>query len=151
MAGPVVTTGDLISAADWNGLSLGVLDETKRTSDFATSSTSFVDLGSVSVSSTMDAGRKVKLTATWPSATHSAPGRYTIEIVDASGTRLQAVVVRNGSTDAEGGRSFSATGTPSSGSKSWKLRVAATDAGTVTITGDSTNPISLLLEDIGAA
>lgn len=148
---PVVTTGDLVAAADWNALSLGWAAQITRTSDFSTSSATAVDLGSVSVTFTAASSRRYKLSAHIPSATHDASGRWQVQITDGSNNAVQTMESGFNGTSQAGGGSLFVTVTPSAGSVTYKLRCRVLDTGTVTFKAASTNPIVLLAEDIGAA
>lgn len=142
--------GDIVNLSHMRDtMPRGFIDDATRGATASTTSTSYVDLGSnpPTVTYTFDAGRKVRVTATWPSATHTGPGRWSMLIADGANNGLQSQVVRHGNVNAEGGGTLVMTDTPAAGSKTYKLRFRAVDAGTVTVNPD----IVLTVEDIGPA
>lgn len=132
-----------------NAITLGY---TQITSNFATSSGTFTDVTSLSVTVTIPAGgRRVKITAFGGLLSSSvANGGASANIYDV--TAGAQLATASGATNASGdlaSLTVLASHIPSSGSRTYKVQLArGVNAQTVTWQASATNPIFILVEAI---
>jgi hypothetical protein len=152
-----LTTGDLVTAANWNSIPVGEIDYTQATANVGSITGTAVDITST-VSHTFVSGRAYRITLGWGGVTSTvALDRATIRILlDAGQMFNRQVVIRStGTTDLGGltvSNRFTCPGDISAAAHTFKGQ-AFRDAGsgTLTVIGSTVAPIYLLLEDIGLA
>lgn len=149
--------GDVLGAADMNGLPAGVVAYAERTSN-QTSISTVTDLTSLTVTFTAVAGRRYRVTShtSWYASVASTSAIVTLYNSTAA-AQLQWSGCVTG--DAAGGSNNNQTstnllswsGTLAAGSTTLKLqaRIGDDDSGTLTLRAGATYPAFILVEDIG--
>lgn len=144
----VVTTGDLVSAANWNGLAFGTLGYAEVTANQA-NITSETDLTGLSVAVDVEASRRIKITGHAVLKQDTAGGIITGYIKEST-TKLGRWVMHSGTTDEFILGDGTVIVTPSEGSHTYKLSLETT-AGDVDMSAGAELPAFILVEDIGSA
>jgi hypothetical protein len=141
------TAGAILTADQQNRFPRGVMAYSTRTTGF-TATTTFSDVG-VSVTFTAATGRNYKISFHCIAQKETTQGTTTVALTDSANTQIQAAVGFNlaGTQLPLGG--FVVV-SPAAGSVTYKLRAVAS-VNTSTIQGAATNPIVLLVEDLGPA
>lgn len=128
---------------------LGTLGYAQVTADQASIGSTIVDLTSLTVTVTVAAGRRIRITG-YVSAFYSPSANMTMSFyIRESSTQLQQAEVPlvtggNGNSNAV----IQYVVSPSTGSHTYKLS-AKTPTGTVNMGAGATNPAFILVEDIG--
>lgn len=152
MAAPTVTTGDLVSAADWNALPHGLLDRAEVTADQGGVGAE-TDLTGLTVTVTPASGRLIKITGEGEFRSTVAGDRLVLRIYeDASavgGAVVYSPVASSSLGETAHGEAF-VTGDGSS--HTYKLTLErSVGSGTAGLVSSSTRPAFILVEDIGPA
>lgn len=150
--------GDILGAADMNGLPAGVLAYAAATSNQTSIGTSFTDLTSVTVTFTAVAGRRYLVTANARFYGSAANVHALANIYNStSAAQLQVGGGYTGAAAGGGNNDEASTvhlewsGAISAGSTTLKVQAkrGATGSGTLTSYASSTFPAFILVQDIG--
>jgi hypothetical protein len=143
VSGTVLTAANLDKhAGGW----IGYNEVTTSQTPFTT----ITDATSLSLTVTVNSSRKVRISGYVGFTSSTATDVCTLQITDGSNNVLQVCNVLMGMTTIQQAIAYAAVVlNPSSGSNTWKLRIARTGAGTATMVAASTNPCWILVEDIG--
>jgi hypothetical protein len=152
-----LTTGDLVTAANWNSIPVGEVQYTQATSSVGSITGTATDI-TAQISHTFVSGRLYRVTLGWGGITSTvALDRATVRILLDAGTMfLRLVVVRSSGTNDLGGLTvsnrFACPGDVSAGVHTMKGQAfRESGTGTITVSAASSSPRYLLLEDIGIA
>jgi hypothetical protein len=139
------SSGAVLTAAQQNNFPRGVMAYSERTTGF-TATTTIADVG-VSVTFTAVASRYYRLSFFGIGQKETTAGTTTLALTTSGNTQIQAAVGYNlaGTQLPLGGFVLV---NPGAGSFTYKLR-ASSSVNTSTIQGASTNPIVLVVEDVG--
>lgn len=144
-SGTIVQNGVAASQLATNAITLGYA---QITSNFTTSSASFVQVTGLTLTVTIPAGgRRIRIIVFSPSISSTASGIGVVSIWD--GTVGSGIQIGQGNSFASGGNAVvaSAIVTPAAGSKTYNVGFETT-AGTGTFSAASTGPAYLLVEAI---
>ena len=139
--------GAILTAQQLNRFGRGVMAYSERTTG-TTATTSVSDVG-VSVTFTAVASRYYKISFGAVVQKETSNGTSSLLLTDSANTQVQAAVGYALAGTQLPFASFVVVN-PGAGNKTYKLRCLSSIA-TSTIQGAATNPITLLVEDIGAA
>jgi hypothetical protein len=112
--------------------------------------TSITDATGLSLTVTVGTSRKVRITGYVGFTSTVATDIMTLQITDGSNVALNVCPVpMTMTTNAQAIALAQVVLNPSSGSNTWKLRVARSGSGTATLVAAATNPCFILVEDVG--
>jgi len=145
---PLVSTGDVLTATNFNYLPRGIIGVATKTAD-QTGISSVADVTSLTLTWTATSSRYYRTTVFFNAQQNASIGTPQIYITDGSGTvKTKVLSVQN--TGDYWSSVVTLVETGLSGSTTRKVQ-ALTNAGTLSILGNSTYPSLILIEDIGAA
>jgi hypothetical protein len=141
---------DYLSAAEENGAAGGWIGYVEVTAD-QSGITSIADLTSLSVTVTVGADRLIKITGCVRASNGTASKAASLYIYEST-TELQRADAHL--QDADIGAGITATrilNDPSTGTHTYKLRMASLIGGTATMRASADEPAFILVEDLGPA
>jgi hypothetical protein len=141
------TAGDVLAAADMNGLPAGVIDYKERTTN-QTGITTVADLTGLSISFTAVANRRYRVTGDVGGGFTSTSDVFLLYITDGSNNVKQKS--SNSFISSEVRRTFvSIVLVPGAGSVTYKLRGESTFGNACQVSASATAPAFFIVEDIG--
>jgi hypothetical protein len=149
-ANTTFTTGAVLTAAQMNNLPWGVMGTAVRTAGDLTATTTTQDLTGMSITFTAVAGRLYRASWGGNARKETAAGWTQISFTDSANVRYGFAIA-----NTLGGQFVNLSGVAvisglTAGSKTFKLRGVA-ENNTSTIFAIATEPLQLIIEDIGAA
>lgn len=138
--------GQVTDEDDYNTFAWGRIAESTLTTDIS-SITTATDI--VTVTFTAVAGRRYKITGQIPSIFQATGGQTTVTITDNTPTVIMQKYIAGRTNNSNIDVDIWTIVTPSAGSVTYRLRVAADNA--VTVDNNSAQVTRLLVEDIGSA
>jgi hypothetical protein len=141
-AGKPTGTGQFINA----GGTLGYAQATSAQTGITTN----VDLTSLSVTVTVGAGRRIRVSFAYGAANTVADNGTAVLLKEGANALMSSVVLHGNATVA-GTNSGAAILTPSAGNHTYKLTAQNYVGGISSITSSATSPSWILVEDIGSA
>jgi hypothetical protein len=150
----LLNAGDPLTAAQINSVAAGWIGYAEKTSDQAGISSTQVDISSLTTTVTVNASRRLLISAYVDAGGSAVNDRFAVLIMDGA-TQLQSSVLYVPFADAAiTTMSFTpmTVETPTAGAHTYKLvAVRNNGSGTMTIQASAANPGMLLVQDIGAA
>lgn len=141
----------LVLGPSLDGTTLGTVGYAERTTD-QMSITALTDLTGLTYTFTAQGGRRYRITGTCEVSSSVAGDFALLNVSDGSGTQIKRAM----SSAIPSGRTLTvtviATHAPAAGSVTYKLRLGRdSGSGSLTMSAQSNNPASILVEDIGPA